>query len=531
MQTVEHVRQALSTRRLSLYQVSRRSAEIFGRSSPYYIPERLYHDLAGGAVPTIHRLAALSQISRYRLCDWLGIFGFRLDDIPKLQLLIPRRNTVVLDSSVYDVEQWVPWFTDRLPQFPLPRMTPLTQILQPGAPKRARELLLPHKPRFLYAKIGWDDPFAFPALAPGSIVRIDVRPTSAAQSLSLSPSIGNKIFLVQNGPFLHCGRLRRIDSGRMQLYSTQFPFTQLELSPGRDAQILGLVDAEIRIFASPRATEVPTGTLRPPKAGSSTVPDPGIGLQELLRTSRLRVGVSYREVSRLSRWIAGLLADPIYFTAPGTLSDYEKSSSPLHHVQKILLLCVLYCIDFWTFLHAGGLSVDSLGNDPLPDALAPRRGSVPNRDSQANSYPAPRREEVGGFLSPLINRWQELPLFLKDSLTQLFGLRNISLANIFWSRENQDPIHPALVGASLLIVNRRVRVPVERLAPTLWQEPLYVILLRNGAYLCGSCTLRHGVLTVHPHSERPQSSICLRNKVDGELIGQVTGVVRCLSQV
>jgi hypothetical protein len=111
MQTADRVRQILSSRGLTLYQVSQRSAEIFGQSSPYYIPQGLYHELSIGALsPKIHQLAAFSRISNYRLCDWLAIFGFRLDDIPRLQLLTPWRRTVLLDSSVYDEEQWIPWF-------------------------------------------------------------------------------------------------------------------------------------------------------------------------------------------------------------------------------------------------------------------------------------------------------------------------------------------------------------------------------------------------------------------------------------
>ena len=81
MQTADRVRQILSTRGLTLYQVSQRSADIFGHSSPYYIPQRLYHELATGALsPNIHQLVAFSRISNYRLSDWLAIFGFRLDD-------------------------------------------------------------------------------------------------------------------------------------------------------------------------------------------------------------------------------------------------------------------------------------------------------------------------------------------------------------------------------------------------------------------------------------------------------------------
>src|ERR1019366_953366 len=153
MQTADRVRQILSSRGLTLYQVSQRSAEIFGQSSPYYIPQGLYHELSIGALsPKIHQLAAFSRISNYRLCDWLAIFGFRLDDIPRLQLLTPWRRTVLLDSSVYDEEQWIPWFAARTPKSPLHAIVPLGQGLKLDAPRRARELLALNKRRFLYAK-------------------------------------------------------------------------------------------------------------------------------------------------------------------------------------------------------------------------------------------------------------------------------------------------------------------------------------------------------------------------------------------
>ena len=88
MQTVDRVRKILSTRGLTLYQVSQRSADIFGQSSLYFIPQRLYHELEIGTLgPNIHQLVAFSRISNYRLADWLVIFGFRLDDIPRFNCL------------------------------------------------------------------------------------------------------------------------------------------------------------------------------------------------------------------------------------------------------------------------------------------------------------------------------------------------------------------------------------------------------------------------------------------------------------
>ena len=528
MQTVDRVRQILSMRGLTLYQVSQRSADIFGQSSPYYVPQGLYHELAAGALgPNIHQLVAFSRISNCRLADWLAIFGFRLDAIPRLQLLIPWRRTVLLDSSIYDEEQWIPWFADRLSESDVPGIAPLSHVLQLDAPRRARELLALSKRRFLYAKIGWDDLFAFPELGPGSIARIDIRPIPDLLQ-SLGPSASKRIFMVENDHSLNCGHLRRLDK-RILLCSTRFPFTQEELRLGRRARILGTIDAEIRPFTTQSGPERSPGTQTLSKEPATPADAPGTDLKQLLRMARLRVGISFRAASVLSQWIAHTLGDQTYFAAPGTLSDYENVSPPIHHIQKIVSLCVLYCIDFWTFLRLGGLPVDELGHDPLPDEIIPRAGLPRTRPSKEKVEP----KHIGGgekpgFLSTLIDQWEALPLFITSALPEISGLKNVSLSDIFWVGGNHNPIHPCLADASLLAVNRRVKIPSRTTAPTVWEQPVYIVLLRDGSYLCGSCVLRQGILTVHPHSDAPNSSIRLRNGIDAEVIGQVTTILRKL---
>lgn len=527
MQTADRVRQILATRGLTLYQLSQRSAEIFGQSSPYYVPKGLYHELAIGAFsPNIHQLLAFSRISNYRLCDWLAVFGFRLDEIPRLQLLLPWRHTVLLDSSIYDEEQWIPWLAERLFASDVPAIAPLRQVLKPGAPRRAADLLALNKRRFLYAKIGRDDSFAFPELSPGSIARIDTRPTRELLS-ALGPSAGKTIFLVENDLTLNCGHLRRLD-GQILLYSTRFPFTQAELTLGNRSRILGVVDAEIRPFTGQSVPESAPGSRTLPKASLVLTADPPADLQQLLRVSRMRVGISFRAASAVSEWIARTLADPMYFAAPGTLSDYENVSSPIHHAQKIISLCILYCIDFWTLFRVGGLPMDFLGRDPLPDKMVVRAGIPRNKLSDEPVEPIDVGEGGVGFLSTFIGQWEELPLFVLSVLPVVSGLKSVSLSDIFWVGGIQHPLHPCLVGATLVAVNRRVKIPIESTAATVWNQPLYILLLRNGGYLCGPCVLREGVLTVYPHSERPHSSIQLRNGIDAEVMGQVTAILRRL---
>jgi hypothetical protein len=527
MHTPDRVRQILSTRELTLYQVSQRSAKIFGDSSLYFIPQRLYHELAVGALtPNLHQLAAFSHISNYRLVDWLAVFGFHLDDIPKLQLLVPRRRTLLLDSSVYDQEQRLPWFAGRLPEPSRPAIAPLGQFLKRSAPMRAKELLDLNKKRFLYVRIGHEDKFAFPSLAPNSVARIDAR--SARDLLSsLAATNSKNMFLVESGLSLYCGHLRRTAKDKIMLCSTLFPFTQKELRLDKSVRIVGVVDAELRPLrtrvtpdSSPRARILP-------KALVVRMPEPRADLQQLIRISRMRVGISFREASRLSRWIAGALADPMYFAAVGTLSDYEKIPSPIRHIQKILSLCILYCIDFQSFVRATGIPVDFLGKDPMPDQLIPRASY---RNEVSIEVVANRStEKPNNLLSTLIDEWEELPLFMVSALPILTGVKALSVADIFWVGRNPEPLHPCLVGASLLAVNRRVKTPTQTRASTAWEQPLYVLLLRGGGYLCGPCELRRGVLFMQPHSESPRGSIQFKNGIDAEVIGQVTAIARRFS--
>lgn len=526
MPIADRVRQVLSTRGLTLYQVSQRSAELFGASSLYFVPQRLYQDLATGTLtPNVHQLAAFSRISNYLLSDWLAVFGFRLDDIPKLQLLIPRRRTVLLDSSLYDQEQWVPWFMDRESESASPGVVPLRQVLQSGAPRRAKDLLALNRRNFLYAKVGLEDAFAFPTLVPGSIARIDVKRKSGSLS-TLEPSASERIFLVENGLSLHCGRLRSIGKNRLMLCSTHFPFAQVELKSGRNVRILGMVDAEIRPVVGQRESVIAHGTATVPRADVGATAGPRADLHKLLRASRMRVGLSFREASVLSQWIAYELADEMYFAAPGTLSDYENLASPLHHIQKIISLCILYCIDFWTFFRAGGLAIDFLGNDPLPDEIIGRTGLRGNQPLGGPNSPTPTGGENRGFLAALIHQWDELPLFVRDALPAISRLKDITLSDVFWVGGNQNPPHACLAGATLLAVNRRTKTPPPSTAPTVWEQALYMILKRDGTYLCGTCVLQHGVLTVRPQSEQPHSPIELRNGIDAEVIGQVTVILR-----
>ena len=264
----------------------------------------------------------------------------------------------------------------------------------------------------------------------------------------------------------------------------------------------------------------------PPLAVVRSTAGAQLDLKNLLRSSRIQTGLTFREASRLSRTIAQVLKDEQYFSAPGTLSDYETLVHAPRHVQKIISLCILYTIPFWEFLRAAGLPIELLVGDPVPDELVPR--PVPQIDHFSRSAQMDEAGEQSGFLQTVIEQWTEVPLFLSHSLAVVSGLKNLSMSDVYWVGGDPNPIHPYLANATLAVINQHMKKPPSSAAQMLWEQPLYLILSRDGSFLCGVCTSLDDLLAVHPYPERSFVPRKLRKDVDAEVIGQVTALVRHL---
>src|SRR5208283_234137 len=238
-----------------------------------------------------------------------------------------------LDSTVYDTHAWIPWFAERPIAGLVPAIAPLRQLLASATPRRAKELLSLSKRRFLYGKVGEGDVHAFPHLTPGSIVRVDERRSEELLSGGKN-SVETRFFLVEHASGFTCSQLVMLEKDRIMLHSPPQPCTQIELRLGKEARILGVIDAEIRPMTDHHGVQMPHRSAGLPKPGPLHAPNLQINLKDLLRSSRLRVGLSFREASGMSRWIANTLSDELYFAAPSTLSDCETLSAPPRHLQK-----------------------------------------------------------------------------------------------------------------------------------------------------------------------------------------------------
>lgn len=521
--TGERVREILARKNMSLFNVSQASRRLFAGEPFYRIPHNLYFDLRNERfAPSIHQFVALSTVSGYGLTDWLCVFGFHLDDIPRLQVQLSCPRTILLDSNVYDRNASIPWFEERRATPQATRIVPLIQLLDPSVTERVASLLRMNRASFVYAKVGPQDALAFPELLPGSIIRADPRNVATALA-STGSSTSQALFLVEHARGFNCCRLQYLAADRVALMSTELPCARVELQLGRELRILGTIDMEIRNVRKMRRPENHRAFEESKNQDNSpfqlSIPE----LHHLLRSGRLRAGLSFRQASALSRKIAEELGDEWYFTAAGSLSDYEATNIAPRHIQKIVTLCTLYSIDFWQFLKAARLPLEKLGQEVIPGELAVR-----SQSPAISSYGQLRHQEQGAgvFLRNLFEQFEEIPFFLHNSLPAISGLPRLSLRDVFWVGGGKHDFHPFLEGTQFLVVNRRRKKPVPLKWEPLWKQPLYLLTRRDGSYFCGSFILEGKLTVLHPLSKGLPGPEPGHIGADAEIVGQIVTVVR-----
>ena len=528
----DRVRGALASRNLTLYQAATLTRVRHPDDQRYHLPGNFYFQLrSAGLSPNLYQLFGLGRVTGYRVADWLGVFDFRLDDIPRLQVALARPRTTLLDSTTYDGEAMVPWFQERLTTTEIPGIAPLTEFLEHSEPQRISSLVSTSASPYLYAKIGRQDALAFPDLLPGSIVRADTR-LAATDSRRMEGQDSRRLFLVEHERGICCCRLHFGAKNRVTLLANELPFANVELRLGTEAQILGAADYEIRSLAP----QLSSG--RPPLISPDIAPelvrlwtprplDQGQSAgapKHALRNARLRAGLSFRQASELSQLVATALRDNRYFTSQGSLSDYEANHKLPRHIHKLLTLCIVYSLPFVTLLRSFALDLKQGGTAAIPDQWMPRRIQVSAQRPARGSDAAPSH----GFLAGVRERSGEVPFFLRDSLGFLSGLSEVTLQDVFWVGGQQRALHPSLVGAQFVVVNRRRRRLLAFRLKSPWEQPLHLVMRRDGSYVLASCSLENSTIVVHPYPGSHTQAERLRDRIDGEVVGQIVAVVRSL---
>ena len=514
----EKAQAILQDKKLTLYQVSQQSAELYGRSSPFFLPHNLYYDLRAGSFrPSIYQVSALSRISGYRVVDWLRIFGYNLEDILRLQVLLPSKRTIVLDTSLTDPNEWVSWLDNRHDRTSIPSIAPLGKLLKAASARRISSLKDPLAPRFLYAKVGTEDALAFPDLLPGSIVRVnpDILDTTNREN---SP-ISDRIFLVEHSKGFCCCRIRILGNGVIVPFDNGLRHAQVELHCPQEAKLWGAVDFEFRPLLRTEEPEVPKDLAR--RWRPQLLPS-NEDFGQLLKRIRKSRNLSVRDAARMSRTIAEVLKDVGYMTSPSSLSDYELRNAAPRDFHKIVTLCSAYGLRFGSVMRRIGVDLADAGVESMPDRYLSR-----------SEPPLAVKGAAGdvvhtGFLEKLLEECQEIPFFLRHSLGYFCDSAHVSLDDFFWVGGDPEPLHPYLVKGLVVMVNRRRKTPLHFVSKPLWQQPIYVVLKRDGTHFAACCGVEDGALVVHAYTQDFHRDEEYRLHQDAEVVGQIVAIVRRL---
>jgi hypothetical protein len=522
MDLVSSFRGVLATKGLSVNSLSKAAERLYGASSPYCIP----HDFCYRNIPpNICQLVALSRITGYCLVDLLSLFGFPPDEILKRQIKLHTRKTVLLPSTLYDRKTKLPFLGAHLSSREFETTEPFASRVTREPLTSAGDVAFQDSRRFLYAKIGEEDALAFPELVPGSIVRIDTQKTRIEPNTSQQPH-RRPIYLVQHPGGLTCSHAEKIGSDRILLVPHTLPFGCPEFRLNREAVVLGTVDAELHPL---QGLHIPDHTafrrsriVRDPAIINDRSLSPG----EILRLHRESRGLSLRQASEMSARIAQDLDENEYLLSPASLYKLETSGIFPRRIAKLFSICTIYCVDLWTLLSLFEIAWQDTGQESLPQYFFPEPQR--RRESKEQSTQHNERNTLGSYLNQVLD---EVPVFLASAWPYLLPGGDVSAGEIFWFGKSENPLHPLLKGALLLVVDAQYKGNSEGQSrwTELWQRPLMLLLTRSGKYVCGFCSVDRGNVTVEPHPECAAPAFRYRNGIDAEMIGQVTGIVRLLT--
>ena len=338
------IRQVLKRAGLTASGASSLSGARYGTNTPYYVPPTLLYKTRIGITPHICQLVALSEVTGYSFVKWMKLYGFDLGLILPLQLEVHRERTAMI--------------------------TPAHTFSAHDFSRVHGDSGIQKSDRYLFVKVGTADNVVYPKLLSGSVVRADRRYSPQVRTDERADEL---LWVVEHPGGLACCHVKRIDSDQIILLPSHPPLSAWPLRLSREARVLGLIDLEFR----PEQVQQFGSTYRQVKADTlATIPrgSDSMSLSTLLRISRARNGLTLRAAHQKTIRVAQLLQNADYRIPLGLLSDYEATDRFPRHIAKIISLCVIYGIDFWQLMRAGGSQV----NDADKGLLSSFDFSVPH---------------------------------------------------------------------------------------------------------------------------------------------------------
>jgi hypothetical protein len=252
-------------------------------------------------------------------------------------------------------------------------------------------------------------------------------------------------------------------------------------------------------------------------AASKPSPEGG----KLLRTERMRIKLSTRDVEGLSRRIADEKKSQDYYISHAWLTDAENGAfTP--GIFKLYSLSVIYKRRYDEILGFFGIHLGDIGREQMWLTL-PRThliGSQPEGPIPQVEIPADIREKIDlgktNLVSRMFGQWGGMPV-------SLVGARDRDSSVYGYVGTEDFTLFPLIRPGSFVQIDAN-QTKVDRGA---WQNeydrPIYFVELRD-SYACSWCEPREGRLLLIPYPQSGNQVREVRFPGDSEIVGRVTAV-------
>jgi transcriptional regulator with XRE-family HTH domain len=247
---------------------------------------------------------------------------------------------------------------------------------------------------------------------------------------------------------------------------------------------------------------------------------------EKLKKIRLRLGLSIREVERLSlelvaerqspdlhlsrNWIASVERGRFF---PGTLKGFTLS--------LILRMDIAEIHALYGFKPGDIAKEIRLSRLPKTHLIAPPAEPLTERAAPESPADDSTKLENASLSTRLVDIWGDVPV----SLLRRQQLRPSLYGCIGMEDETMSPLLPP--GTWVRIDVRQTHVKNEPFHKSAvrspYARPIYFLDIRSG-YACGWCQIENGILTLIPHPDSGVKTRTFRHPSEVEVVGRVTWI-------
>jgi transcriptional regulator with XRE-family HTH domain len=261
-----------------------------------------------------------------------------------------------------------------------------------------------------------------------------------------------------------------------------------------------------------------------------TRPELNVRAGSKLRRIRLRLGLSARDVERLSVELAQERHNPYLSFSRTWITDVETGRF-VPGSFKMASLAEIYGMELEEIHKLYNISRDITNErpayrPPTTQLLTPRKEPL-EVEAAAEDLPANMCIEETNLLTGIVDIWGSVPV----PLLRRFGLQQSLYGYIGTEDKSMAPLLPP--GSFVQIDTKQDRIkkgPFKKSSSeSHFARPIYFLDIRKG-YKCGWCELKDGVLTLIPHPDSGEQTQTFRFPDEVSVVGRVTAVTMSIEE-